>query len=114
VQQRINTAPGAAGSNAQQPPGGNVAEIHREIRYDKKLILLRNDPCLLVVLRDSGVFVAQIHLDDLLHMLVEIGQPLVDLRALRPNLAVDELLLVIGKVHHPGEVLGPAQLDQRS
>ena len=38
-------------------------------------------------------------------MLVEIGQPLVDLRALRPNPAVNELLLVIGQVHHPGEVL---------
>ncbi len=42
-------------------------------------------------------------------MLVEFAEPLLDLRALCPDFAVNDLLLIIGQVHHAGEIL--AQTD---
>ena len=103
---------GAAGGDAQQALGGGLAEVRREIRDDQEVILLRDLARLLVVLGDRRVLVAQIHLDDLLHVLVQVGQPLLDLARLRPDAAVDELLLVVGQVHDAGEVLPQARPDR--
>ena len=108
MDQRVDAAPGAAGGDAQQAPGGGLAEVHREIGDDQEVVLLRDVARLLVVFGDGGVLVAQIHLDDLLHVLVQVRQPLLDLPGLRPDAAVDELLLVIRQVHDAGEVLAEA------
>ena len=91
-----------------------LAEARREIRDDEEVIFLRHAAGLLVVFGDRRVLVAQIHLDDLLDVLAELGEPLLDLVALRPDAAVDEALLVIAKVHEAGEILPEAdRVDDR-
>ena len=72
------------------------------------MIFLREPPGLRVVFRERLVFVAQIHLRDLLDVLVEIGEALFELRLLRPDAAIDEPLLEIREVHDAGEVLAEA------
>ena len=108
MNEHIHPAARPAGGDAQQPLGGGLREVRREIRHDQEVILLRNHARLLVVFRDGGILVAQIHLDDLLHVLVQVGQLLLDLARLRPDAAVDDLLLVVGQVHDAGEVLPQA------
>ena len=48
-------------------PAGKIGD-------DQEVILFRDDARFLVVFGDGGIFIAQIHLDDLLHVLVEVGQ----------------------------------------
>ena len=98
-----------------------VAEIDRERRDDEEMIFLGDAAGLRVVFRDGRVFVAQIHLDDLFHVLVQLGELFLELRRLRPDAAVDGGLLVIRQVHQRGEILaeadrienGEAQLARR-
>jgi len=105
MNQRINAAARPAGRDAQQAFGGGFREVRREVGHDEEIILFRNDPRLLVVFGDGGIFIAQVHLDDLLHVLIEVGQFLLDLARLGPDAAVDELRFVVGQVHDAGEVL---------
>ena len=108
MDEREDAAARAAGGDAPQALGRGVAEIHREIGDDQEMIFLRDAAGLLVVFGDGRVFVAQIHLDDLFHVLVQLGELFLDLVALRPDAAVDEAVLVIGEVHEAGEVLAEA------
>ena len=72
------------------------------------MIFFREPPGLRVVFGERGVFVAQIHLRDLLDMLVEVGEALLELWLLCPDAAVDEAFFEIGQVHDTGEVLAEA------
>ena len=63
------------------------------------MIFFRHAPGLRVVFSYGGVFVAEIHLDDFLHVLVEFREPFLELSRLRPDAAVDAALLVIREVH---------------
>ena len=72
------------------------------------MIFFRDAAGLRVVFRDGRVFVAQIHLDDFLHVLVQLREPFLELRRLRPDAAVDAALLVIGEVHERGKILAEA------
>ena len=58
-----------------------------------------------IILADGRELVAEIHLDDLLDVFVDLGEPVLDLIRLRPNAAVDYRLLVVGDVHEAGEIL---------
>ena len=69
------------------------------------MVFLREPPGLGVVFRERFVFVPEIHLRDLLDMLVEISQPLLELRLLCPDPAADEALLEIRQMHDAGEIL---------
>ena len=81
------------------------AEACGKIRYDEKVILFRYAPSLLVVLSDRFVFVAQIHLDDLLDVLAQFRESLFDLIALCPDAAVNETLLIVRKMHQSCKAL---------
>ena len=63
------------------------------------MIFFRHATGLLVVFRDGRVFVAQVHLDDLLHVLVQVAEFFLELTGLRPDTAVDAARLVICQVH---------------
>ena len=108
VQQQIDTAARSAGSDVEQTPGRHVAEVYGKIGHDQKLIFFGDHAGLLIIFGDGRILVAKVHLDDLLHMLVEFAEPLLDLRALGPDFAVNDLLLIIGQVHHAGEILAQA------
>ncbi len=108
VEENIDTAARPAGGNAEQPPSGCVGEVCREIRDYEEMVLFCDHTGLFIVFGDGPIFVAQIHLDDFFDVLVERAEPLLDLRGLGPNPAVDELFLVVGQVHHAGEVLAQA------
>ena len=108
MDERIDAAPGAAGGDTQQAFGGGIAEVDGKIGDHEEMVLFGDHAGLVVVFGDGGVIVAQVHLDDLLDMLVEAGQALLDLRRLRPDAAVDDLLLVVGQVHNAGEILSEA------
>ena len=108
MNERVNAATRAVGGDVAQPPRRGVAEIHRERRDDEEMIFLGDAAGLRVVFRDGRVFVAQIHLDDLFHVLVQLGELFLELRRLRPDAAVDVAFLVIGQVHQRGEILAEA------
>ena len=61
-----------------------------------------------IVFGDGRVFVAQIHLNDLLHVVIQFGEFLFDLLRLSPDAAVDVAGFVIGQVHDAGEILAKA------
>src|SRR5262249_43475979 len=82
VNKQVNTAPRAASRNAHQALAGGVAEPGWEIRNDQEVIFFRDDTGLLVVFGDSLVFVTQVHLNDLLHVLIQVSQSLINLAAL--------------------------------
>ena len=58
-----------------------------------------------IVFHDALVFVAEVHLDDFFHVLVQFREPGLDVIALGPDLAVDQALLVVGEVHDACEIL---------
>ena len=98
----------AAGGDVDEPPAGGFAEVHREIGDDEDMIFFGDGAGLGVVFGDGFVLVAEIHLDDLFHVLVQFGELLLELAGLRPDAAVDVAFLVIGQVHEAGEILAEA------
>ena len=114
MNQAINPAPRATGGDTQQAFGGRIAEVHGKISHDQEMIFLGDHAGLFVVFGNGLIFIAQIHLDDFFHVLVQVPEPLLDLAGLGPNPAIDELLLIIGQVHHAGETLSqPNRVDDR-
>src|SRR5208282_1717287 len=98
MNQREHAAAGAAGGDVDEAAAGRFAEVHREIGNDEEMIFLGDAAGLGVVFRDRFVFVAEIHLDDLLHVFVQLRQLFLELGGLRPNPAVDVAFLIIGQV----------------
>src|SRR5204862_2811902 len=76
MEQQIHTATRTAGDNTHQPLSGGLREVGWEIRHDQEMVFLGNYSGLFIVLRYGLIFVAQVHLDDLLHVLVEVRQAL--------------------------------------
>ena len=121
LNERVNAAARPARGDVAEPARGGVAEVHRERGDDEEMIFLRDGAGLGVVFGDGGIFVAEIHLDDFLHVLVQLRELLLELRRLRPDAAVDRTLLVIREVHQRGKVLaesdrienGKAQFSRR-
>ena len=71
------------------------------------MIFLGDVAGLLVVFRNGRVLVAQIHLDDLLHVLIEVGQALLDLAA-----RLEEVRVTVVGAHLTGQPLNK-QLTER-
>ena len=97
-------APRPADRQTPQPLHRRVAEVGRKSGDENELILLGDLPRLEVVLGDGRILVAEIHLDDFLHVLVELPEPCLDLGRLRPDAAVDHGILVVRQMHQPGEI----------
>ena len=121
LDEHINAAAGAAGGDVPQPAGRRVAEIDGERGDDQKMILFRQGARLRVILRNGRVIIAQIHLDDFFHVLVQIRELFLELRRLSPDAAVDGAFLVIRQVHQGREIFpetdriknGEAQFPRR-
>ena len=67
---------------------GGFAEGGGKPGNHQETVFLRDAAGLFVVFRDVRELVAQVHLDDLLDVLVEFGQTFLDLAALRPDAVV--------------------------
>ena len=97
-----------------QPLGGRLAEVGREVGDDQDAERLGHLAGLGVVFLDRLELVAQVLLDDVLHVLGQVGEPLLDLLRLGPDPAGDQHLVVVGQVHEGGEVLAQADgVDDR-
>ena len=75
----------------------SVLKFDGEIGDDEKAIRLGELAGLGVVIVDGGELVAQIFLDDRLHVLLEIGEPLIDLFAIGEDATADERFVVIAQ-----------------
>ena len=106
--QGINTAPRTAVDDADQPPQGGVVEIGREVGDDQDPERLGDLAGHRVVLLDRLELVAQILLDHVLHVLGQIGQPLLDVLRLGPDPVGDQQLVIVAQVHEGGEILAQA------
>ena len=106
--QGIDAAPRAAVDDADQPPQGGVVEVGREVGDDQDPERLGDLAGHRVVFLDRLELVAQVLLDHVLHVLGEIGQPLLDVLRLGPDPVGDQKLVVIAQVHERGEVLAQA------
>ena len=114
MDQQVNAAARAAGGDAQQALRRRLAEGRGKAGNHHETVLLRDGPGLRVVFVERRILVTKVHLDDLLDVLVQLRQPLFDLRRLRPDPPVDERLLIVAEVHQPGEVLPETdRIDQR-
>ncbi len=103
--QCVDATSRAALQDAGQPLSGGFVDIHREIGQDENPVRLGDLPGVLVVFLDRLEFVSQILLNDLFHVLGEVGQPLFDVVRLGPDPAGDELFVEIHQVHECGEIL---------
>ncbi len=83
---RVNTPQRGRSPRCCAAFGRAFAEIHREIGHDEKVIFFRHAAGLRAL---YSVMVAyslrQVHLDDLLNVLIELRETLLDLFALRPD-----------------------------
>ena len=82
-----------------------LGEVGREVGDHQNAERLGDLAGLGVVLLDRLELVAQVLLDHVLHVLGQVGQPLLDVLRLGPDAAGDERLVVVGQVHEGGEVL---------
>ena len=103
--QRVDPATGAAGHDAQQPVPGRLRKIRGKIGHHEDAVRLGQLAGRFVVVLDRLVFVAEIDLDHVLHVLGQFPQAPLDVARLRPDPVGDELLVEIGQVHEGGEVL---------
>jgi len=110
----VYAAAGPAADDAAEPPGGLFVETGRKIGDDQEAVWLGEFAGLLVVCVDRFELVAEVLLDDVLHVVRQVGEPLLDVRAFRPDARVNQGLLVVGQVHEPGEVAAEADgIDDR-
>ena len=91
MDQSVNTASCATGRYPEQLAGCRFGKVNREIRDDEEMIFLGDVAGLLVVFGDIRVFIAEIHLDDFFHVLIELGEPFFELLRLRPDSPVDQI-----------------------
>src|SRR5690349_684057 len=76
------------------------------------MILLANSTGPGVILGKGRILVAQVHLNNFLHVRVQLAQLLLDLAGLGPDSAVDRAVVVIRQVHQAGETLAePDRID---
>ena len=68
------------------------------------MIFFRDIACDLIVFGQRVVFVAEIHLCHLLHVFRQIEQALFNLIRLGPDTSIDQLIVIISKVHQPCKV----------
>ena len=105
VDQGVYAAAGATGEDAGQAAGRRVTEVGGKVTHHHEAVGLGDLARVPVVLRDRLVFIAQVLLDDVLHVLGKIGETLLDVPCLRPDLAADQLIVVVGQVHEARKVL---------
>ena len=112
--QGVDPTTGSAGGDADQPADGGVAEIDRKIGHHQHLVRLGHLAGVLVVLLDRFELVPQVGLEDVLHVLGEVGQLAVDVSRLGPDPPRDKQFVEVGQVHEGREVVTqPDRVDDR-
>ena len=112
--QRIDTAARPAPHDAAQSPDRCLGEADREVRDHEKAIGLGQLSGLHVVGVDGLELVPQVLLDDVLHVVGKVGQPLLDVAVVGPNPPADQVFVVIGEVHEAREILAePHGIENR-
>ena len=101
----MHAATGAALQNAGETLGGLVRNIDREVRHHQEAIGLGNFAGLFVVGLNRGVLIAQVLLDDRLHVLSEVRKSLLNVPHVRPNSVGDQEFHLVCQVHEAGETL---------
>ena len=110
----VHAAPRAGIHDARKPLRRRLRQVGGEVAEDEHAQRLRDLAGLLVVVLDARELVAQVLLDDRLHVLGEIGQLLLDVAVVGPDALADQLLMLIGKVHEAREALAePHGIDDR-
>ena len=90
--------------DAGEPPGTRLGEVGRKVRDADELVGFR-DLRVGVVVADRRVLVAEILLNDDLHLLGDVAELLLDQRRFGPDAAGHQQLVVVGQVHEAGELL---------
>ena len=103
--QRVDATASAGAGDAREAADGFLGKIRRQIRDHQEPVRFGQLARLRVVVVDRLELVAQVLLDDRLHVLGQVRQPLVDVLGLRPDPPADERLVVVGQVHEDGEVV---------
>ena len=101
----MHAATGAALQNACEALGGLVGNIHREVRHHQEAIGLSNLAGLFVVCLNRWVLVAQVLLNDRLHVLSEVRKSLLNVTHISPDSISDQQFHLVCQVHEPGETL---------
>ena len=106
--QSVDAAPRSAVDDADQAAEGGLVEIGREVGDDQDPERLGDLAGHRVVLFDGLKLITQVLLDHVLHVLGEIGQPLLDVLRLGPDPVGDQELVVIAQMHERGEIFAQA------
>ena len=106
--QRQDAARNAAGRNGGQPGGRLLVKLGREVGDDEHAVRLGDLFGDGVVLFDRGVLVPQVFLRHRLHVRRQVGQPLVDLARVGPDLLGDEGAVEVGQMHERAEIAADA------
>ena len=104
-----HAAAGAAGHDALDALHGRLGEIGRKVGHHQHAIRLGHLAGKGVVLLDRVELLAEVHLDDVLHVLGQIGQALLDVDGVGPDAAGHQLLVEVGQVHEGREVVAQAR-----
>ena len=84
MQQGEDSAPSSVGNEVVKSAGGGFAEIHRKAGHDQQVMVFGDTSSPGVVFHQIGEFISQIHLENLLQMLGQFGQPFLNFGRLRP------------------------------
>ena len=104
----------AAGRDRRQPGRRLLVELGREVGDDQHPVRLGDLVGHGVVFFDRGVLVPQVLLRDRLHVRRQVGQPLLDLAGVGPDLLGDQRRVEVGQVHERAEIAADAdRVDDR-
>ena len=111
--QGVHAAPRAAVYDAGQAARGLFTDARGEVRHDQEPVRLCQRTGLAVVLLDRLKLVAEVLLDDVLHVIGQVLQLLLDLDYLGPDPSAHQGLPIVAGVHESGEALAQARgIDQ--
>ncbi len=106
--EREDAATGAAADDAGQAADRLFVEVGRKVSDHQEAVWLGQVAGLAVVGVDAVEFVAEVLLDDVLHVAGQLGEAGLDVFGFGPDASADQGLFVIDQVHEAGEVFAQA------
>src|SRR5262249_20936619 len=102
--ERVDATAGAAVDDAHEPANRLGREVERKVGDHQDAIRLCHLASVDVVLFDRLKLVAEVLLDDVIHVHGQVCHARLDVGSFSPDAAGDQGLVVIGQVHERGEV----------